>query len=414
MNLPILLQGVGSAGPFSSRGFLSAFLLALLLRFGPQIPAIEHLGLLALVPHHQPIWFTCNACLIVLGVLAIVEQLAHRSPEARQILQEVDSYSNAIVAALSCLGVISATDSSFIHSTVSHAGFGNEIVPILSALATFEMSRLRKQVVVGVLDHLEGTQLDRLIGWLENAWVVFGSLLVVLLPVVMVIMLAAAAGVLLLIRRHLRRVEEQAKVACSSCGAMIYPCAVACPACGQLNPAPFAVGFLGQSKPFPANDAQHQPYRLMEKRRCPRCATHRPPRHATEACSICRNTDAGDPKFADAYAEFISRRVPVVMGVCFLMSLVPIIGLVVAIVYSHMELVLPFRQYLPLSQRFFLRWGLRILFLVLVFFQLVPVLGAFAGPLMAFVSYVAYRQAYLSFMQSRAVDPIVRTAPATA
>jgi hypothetical protein len=407
MNLSLLMQGVGSAGPFSSRGFLSAFLLALLLRFGPGIPGIEHLGLLALVPHHQPGWFTGNVCLIVLAVLAVVEQIAHRSPEARQLLQEVDSYLNAIVAALACLGVISATDSSFVHSTVSQAGFGNEIVPILSALATFEMSRLRKAVVVGVLDHLEGTQLDRLIGWLENAWVVFGSLLVVLLPAVMVVMLAVAAGVLLLIRRHLQKVEEHAKIPCSSCGQMIYPCAVACPACRHPNAPPFAVGFLGQSKSIPASDTQHQPYRLAEKRRCPLCAAHSPPRQALDACSICGNAEPAEPKFAVAYADFIARRLPVVLGICFLMSLVPIIGLVVAIVYSHMELVLPFRQYLPLGQRFLLRWGLRILFLVLMFFQLIPVLGGLAGPLMAFASYIAYRQAYLSFMESRSSTPKV-------
>ena len=86
--------------------------------------------------------------------------------------------------------------------------------------------------------------------------------------------------------------------------------------------------------------------------------------------------------------------------VCFLMSLVPILGLIVASVYYRMEIVLPFSQYLPLGRRFMLRWGIRLLFLVLIFFQIIPLLGGLVAPLMAYVSYMAYRNSYVSLMES--------------
>jgi len=45
MNPASLINGIGSIGLFSSRIFLPAFITALMLRFGPQVPVIEHLGL---------------------------------------------------------------------------------------------------------------------------------------------------------------------------------------------------------------------------------------------------------------------------------------------------------------------------------------------------------------------------------
>ncbi len=81
------------------------------------------------------------------------------------------------------------------------------------------------------------------------------------------------------------------------------------------------------------------------------------------------------------------------------MSLVPILGLIVASVYYRMELVLPFAQYLPLGKRFILRWAIRALFIAMIFLQLIPIVGGFIAPLMAYISYAAYRNSYLSLMQ---------------
>ena len=84
MSLPLFLQGLGSIGVFASRAFLPAFVTALLLRFGPQVPWLAHAGLL---PHVRdvPTWFTSDAALVVLGLLAVLELVAERFPEAKVV-----------------------------------------------------------------------------------------------------------------------------------------------------------------------------------------------------------------------------------------------------------------------------------------------------------------------------------------
>lgn len=405
MNLNSLLQSVGSVGPFSSRVFLPALLTALLLRFGPDMPIIHHLGLLALVPHNQPTWFTSNICLIVLGALSVLELLAQKNPEARRLLGEFDVYLKPIMAALTSLGYLRSTDVGFVSSTVHQAGIVGNIYPLISALLTYRLALMRKQVALAVFDHLDGTHLDHLLSWLEDAWSLFGTLILILLPALMLLMLGAVTGVLFLIRRQLKTNEENSRISCPGCGRSIYPCALACPGCKQANPSPRDIGFLGQSKPFPTLDPADHAYRLVEKRRCPVCAAHRPPRKPLQPCQDCGSTMATGREFADTYADYISQRVPIVLSVCFLLSLVPILGLIASAVYSRMELVLPFSQYLPLGKNFVLRWGIRVLFILLAVLQIIPLLGGLVGPLMAYISYVVYRNAYVSLLNENVATP---------
>jgi hypothetical protein len=73
--------------------------------------------------------------------------------------------------------------------------------------------------------------------------------------------------------------------------------------------------------------------------------------------------------------------------------------------------VLPFSQYLPLGRSFLLRWGIRLLFLALIFLQIVPLVGGFVAPLMAYISYSAYRRSYLSLMGSPRGDHLPAVEP---
>src|SRR6185437_451041 len=97
-----------------------------------------------------------------------------------------------------------------------------------------------------------------------------------------------------------------------------------------------------------------------------------------------------EPDFADAYIASIARRLPIVLMICFLMSLVPVFGLIVGAIYYRMELVLPFSQYLPMGRRFLLRW--------MILLQVVPILGGLVVPLMALINFSAYRKSFRDFM----------------
>jgi hypothetical protein len=398
MNFAPLANGVGSIGLFSSRIFLPAFLTALLMRFGADIPLVNHLGLLIHLPHGQPTWFTSDASLIVLGILSVLEIVAQKNLETRHVLAEFDVYLKAVLSLVTSLGVISATDSNFVQQNFQHAGFANGLIPVLTAIGTLRMAMLRRDVATIIYDHIEGTHLDHLLSWLEEAWVALGTFLLVLFPIVMLVLIGIGSGALLLARRRLQTVEEQTRVPCGGCGTMIYRCAIACPMCSRAVAEPAAIGFLGQSKLYADSDPAHHAHRLVEKRRCPSCASHQPPRRPMEPCKICNSTAMAEPVFTEAYVDYISRRLPTVLGISFLLSLIPILGLIVGAIYYRMELVLPFSQYLPLGRRFVLRWGIRLLFLVLIFLQLVPLLGGFVVPVMAFISFTAYRNVYRSFM----------------
>ena len=130
MSLPLLLQGLGSIGVFASRAFLPAFATALLLRFGPQVPWLAHAGLL---PHVRdvPTWFTSDAALVVLGLLAALELVAERVPEAKAVLDEVHDYLKTGMAVLTYLGVLDATDRAAVGQVIDQAG----VVDYLPALA---------------------------------------------------------------------------------------------------------------------------------------------------------------------------------------------------------------------------------------------------------------------------------------
>ena len=283
MNPTSLIYSIGSIGPFASRVFLPALFTALLLRFGGHIPIVGHWGLLGHVSH-TPTWFTSDGCIIALAVLSTVEILAQKNPEARNLIHEFDVWLKPALAALSSLGVLNATDTEFVSHTVSHAGFFGVLVPLIAALGTLRVAHARRDVMLSVFDHIDGTHLDHLLSWLEDAWATFGIFLLLILPVLMLVLIGIATLVLFLLRRRLRAAEEQSKIACAGCGQEIYACAVACPKCRRAVERPAAVGFLGQSKPFPAENLEEQPLRLVEKRRCRACATHLlPPTRSRDA-----------------------------------------------------------------------------------------------------------------------------------
>jgi hypothetical protein len=397
MNVVAIILALGSIGFFASRAFLTAFVMALALRFGNQIPLVAHSGLLARM-HGYPSWFTSNACLMVLGVLAVLEIVAQKSGEARRLLHEVDVMLKPALAALSALGVVSATDAGFVHQAVQHAGFESAILPLAAAAGTLWASVARRQVMRAVFDHLGGTSLGRLISWLEELWVVFGVFLLILFPIFMLAIIVLALGALMLARWRFSALEESKRLPCAGCGALVYPCAIACPSCKLAVARPRAIGFLGQSKAYPASDLARHPYRLAEKRRCPQCATRLAWRHPFKPCPACGHALMGDPSFATQYIGHVGRRLPAVLGICYLISSVPILGMIIGVVYFRIELVEPFYQYLPMGRRMMLSVGITLLTLMMVLLQWIPALGGLAIPVLALISFVAYRQTYRGVM----------------
>jgi hypothetical protein len=394
MSLPLLIQGLGSIGVFSSRAFLPAFVTALLLRFGPQVSWLAQTGLLQHV-RDVPTWFTSDIALIILGLLSALELVAERVPEVKPFLDEVHDDLKTGMAALTFLGVVSASDRAVVQQVVNPAGMADYLPVLVVAAGTFLASKARGAVIGtrSEADEDDDLGLQDLIRGVEDLWGALGPVTLILLPLRTLAVFGIALVLLLLAGRYVEAREEATKVPGANCEQMIYASATACPHCQAPIKEPRAVGLLGGTQARPADPASH-PYRLIAVKRCPVWATRRGRRAVRPTCEACGYTVRDDPRFTQEYIAFIDRRVPLVCVACFLLGLVPVLGVIPGVILYRLAIVAPFRRYLAPGHGFVLRWGVRLVILALVAFQWVPVAGGFAVPAMAMINYGAYRSVY--------------------
>jgi Double zinc ribbon len=394
VSLPLFLQGLGSVGVFASWAFLPAFVTALLLRFGPQVPWLAHAGLLKHV-RDVPTWFTSDVALIVLGILSALELMAERFPEARVFLDEIHGYLKAGMAALTYLGVLNTTERAAVGQVIQQ-GVLTDFLPVIAVAAgTFFATQVRGVILAPLVDADEDDDLglQRLLRWLGDLWGMLGPVALIVFPLMTIAFFGVAVLVLVLIERRVESRGDRTKVACIHCGQLIHPSALACPSCKSPVKEPREVGLLGGSKDTPAK-VTSLPYRLVAVKRCPVCATRFDRRAVKQTCGACGHRLMDDPNFAKGYIASIDWRVPLACIVCFVLGLIPILGVIPGVIYYRLTIVAPFRRYIPPGQGILLRWGVRLAVVVLVAFQWVPVAGGFAVPTMALISYAAYRTAY--------------------
>lgn len=394
MSLPLFLQGLGSIGVFASRAFLPAFVTALLLRFGPQVEWLSRAGLLPRV-RDVPTWFTSDPALIVLGVLAALELVAERFTEARVVLDQVHDYLKTGMAVLTYLGVLSATERAAVGPLIRQAGL-LDYLPVVAVGAGVYLATRARDVVLGPLgeaDEDDDLGLQGLLRWVEDLWAGLGPVALIVFPVLTIACFGAAVVLLILFERRFEARADSGQVPCVNCGRMIHPGALACPSCHAPVKEPKAVGLLGGPKDRAA-DVASQPFHLIAVKRCPVCATRLTRRAVRQTCGACGHHLMEDTGAAPGYIAFVDRRVPLVCGVCFVLGLVPVLGVIPGVIYYRLAVVAPFRRYIPAGRGFLLRWGVRLVVLVLVACQWVPVAGGLAVPSMALIHYAAYRSAY--------------------
>jgi hypothetical protein len=394
VSLPLFLQGLGSVGVFASRAFLPAFVTALLLRFGPQAPWLAHAGLL---PHLRdvPTWFTSDAALVILGLLAVLELVAERFPEAKVFLDEVHDYLKTGMAVLTYLGVLNATERAAVGQVIEQAGLFDYVPALAVGAGTFFASKARGAVLGPLVeaDEDDDLGLQKLLRWIGDLWGTLGPVALIVFPLVTMALFGVAVVIVVLIDRRVESRRERTKVACVHCGQPIHASALDCPFCKSPVKEPKDIGLLGQAKETPANIAS-LPYRLVAVKRCPACATRFDRKAVKQTCGACGHRLMDDPSFAGGYIASIDRRVPLACVVCFVLGLIPVLGVIPGVIYYRLAIVAPFRRYIPPGQGLLLRWGVRLAVVVLVALQWVPVAGGLAVPTMGLISYAAYRTAY--------------------
>lgn len=407
MNYIQIIHALGSIGFFSSRAFLPAFMTASLCRWGYMVPGLEDVEFFVNL-ENTPVWFTHGLTVTVLGLLSALEVAATKSPEARELLDEVGGYTKPALSALTMLGVMSAADATTAEQVIQpqEAGFLGMILLPVVVFGVIYGTRMRGEVmsIFTDADADDDIGLQGLISWAEDLWVIIGLVLLVVFPIVMLLLIGAVSGLFWLIGKHRERLDEQSRVPCQNCGHMIYQCAVACPSCSTPVEHPHAVGFFGNSRDVPTKDPKDHPLRLVEKHRCPVCATRFEQRVVPQTCEACGHQLMADPAFAQRYLDYVGGRFAKVILVCGLLSFIPVVGLIPGVIYYRVKLVAPFRRYLPIGSRFLLKWLVRIAVFLLIGMQWIPILGVVSIPLMATLNFLVYRGAFSSRVSAASPD----------
>jgi hypothetical protein len=369
------------------------------LRFGDSFPFLNKIDFIQNAGGGEPTWFTNGYVITALGVLSALEIIATKIPEAEEALESVNKYLKTGMVAATYFGFLSTADKSYIEGNllVMQAGFISNIWGLLSTANTYFFASLRSGLLEMLFeaDQDDDLGLRKLISWAEDGWAVIGFFWLILYPLVVLAILGLVLGGAFLLKKYFEYKEEKSRINCSGCDEKNYPSATECHSCHTPVPSPVKIGMFGQSKTDPAEDIEKHKLRLVEKKRCPACATRLENRNPKQSCQSCGHELFSDEIFARDYLSGIAGRVPLVLIISLGLSFIPFLGLVIGIIIYRIQLVAPFRRYIPLHRSFFIKWMIRFFFLFMIILQVIPGVGGIAVPIMAFVSYRTYRGSFV-------------------
>ena len=380
------IHSLGSVGLFPSRAFLPAFVTALLLRYGHSIPIVEGSGLPPAAD--APSWFTNGATILVLAILSILEIVATKDADIRQLLDQFDGYVKSGMAFLTAQGVASVDDSVLLDA-IQRAGVSDGAFGLAAAGGVYFLNLARRSLydLLVDMDADDSLGLRKLFSWAEDAWVLLGAVLLIAFPIFMILLTAAVFAVLYGLRKIAQQREEGRRIPCASCGNAIYACATHCPACKSPNKKACSLDWLGQSKLDRPADGERHAMRLIEARRCSYCATRLKKRTPHQICGVCGREAFSDEAAHRAYLREVDGRLVRALLVCLALGIVPVIGVVPAIVFYRLQLVSPLRRYVPAGASLVARWLGRVACFALLSVQWVPILGIAWLPIMASINY---------------------------
>lgn len=406
MDLNSLLYALGLSGFFASRAFLPAFATAFAMKYGGSIPFLGNIDFIQKMTESMadaPTWFTHPATVWGLGGLAAAEMLAERSPEIRELLEDGLVYVKSGLSMATSYGLLSTSDAAFAGEIVSQAGFIDSIPAAISGGITYFLSVTRNGVVniLSEADEDDSLGMRRFISWCEELWATFGVWILLAFPAAILLLNGVVYGVIYLIRKRHEGKMEAARIECPKCQTRIHCFATACLSCDEPNPQPVALGTLGGMLEHKETDLVAQKVRLLELKRSPKSGEKVKGRGAEIKCEEDGVLLFADKSVNDAYFKTVDGRLPKVLIVCAVLGLVPLLGLIAGIIYYRIQLVAPYRRYLPWSKGLLTKWLVRLVLLVLALLQLVPGAGAIAVPLMAAINHWMYRGAFRSGLKKK-------------
>ena len=415
MNLGQYALTLGAVPFFASRLFLTTFLLALFARLAQDghLGFLDKLGPLDVdVLFDLPAWLTHPTTLYVLAVLAVLESLKEKHGGVRGFFEMIDAPTKSFGSLVVNSGVkVKAGLGAAAAGGFYTAGFGPEMLwAVVPAGLVWLLASMRQQVYefLDELDPEDDLGVQSLLSWAEDGWVAVGVTMFVLFPLVALLAAAMTAAGLALVSWRLKAREESLKVPCGQCGSTNHPSALTCGSCKRALPEVKKIGFWGQPKKAPVDDAREHRLRLLAKKRCPDCATPLGEKSVRQVCASCSRTVFASPETAESYVERLNGRLGRTLLIATALSAVPFLGIVPGIIYYRLSLLAGLRDYIPRGRNMLVRWFVRIVSLFLLAFQWLPLFGALSLPAMCLLNFLVYRSVFRSECQ-RKLAPALRT-----
>jgi hypothetical protein len=377
---------------FASRAFLATLLVALTCRFAPEFAPWLDVDVLKVLGGAPP-WFIHDTTITVLAVLAGLEFLATKDADARRLLDEFDGLLKGGASFAVTYGLLDRESLDVLGPHLS--GIDPAVLwALVPASLVLAMAWTRKRILTTLsdADMDDALGIGRLVAWGEDLGVVLGSALVVLVPLLALGLFAATLVGLAVAWSAIRWLDRRSHEPCPGCAGPVHPTAPSCSHCGDPLPEPRAVGVFGQARSVPAPERERHRFELAARGRCPRCSARLTKRSPRQSCSACGEVTFADPAALQAHLARLDRQLPRTMAIAFAFSFVPVLGIVPGVIYYRLSLISGLVRYVPRTSGCLTRWGVRLLNLLLICLQPVPIVGAFTLPIMCLVNYRLYRQ----------------------
>ena len=403
MNLGQYALTLGAVPFFASRLFLTSFLLALFARLAKdgRLAFLDNLGPLDVdLLFDLPEWMIHPTTLYVLAVLAVLESLKEKSGGIRSFFEMIDAPTKSFGSAVVNSGVrVKAGLGGAAAAGFYTAGLGPETFwAVVPAGLVWALASMRQRVYefLDELDPEDDLGVQSLLSWAEDGWVAVGVFMLVIFPAIALVIAGLTALGLVLVDWRLKVREESLKVPCPACDGSNHPSALQCATCKRALPDVRKIGFWGQPKKDRVDDADLHRLRLLAKKRCPQCATPLPEKSVRQTCAGCQAEVFESAAVAEAYVQRLNRRLPRTLLWAALLSAVPFLGIVPGIIYYRLSLIAGLRDYIPRGRNMLVRWFLRIVSLLLLAFQWLPLFGALSLPAMCLLNFLVYRSTFRS------------------
>lgn len=408
---------LGLVPALATRMFTPMFFSLAFVRFGPHYEWLARLEGVEVL-RNVPAWMISDTALLTAFGLMCLELVAEKSPELRNVMGLVDTKAKAALAFTFCAAIAGGQAVTLgashlpsglgfpLASTGVSGGAGVLVYgwSLVIAALVWLTAAMRRAVFdfLAEVDVEDDLGIAGALSWLEDLLGPFSILVVLALPLLGLLLAGAMVGTLLIVRIFLAAREERQKVPCQACGMPNHLCGVVCSRCAAPRQDVRRVGVLGGIRAEAVRDFALHHLEMLGRRRCPACGERLEDRRMGQACAACRRQPFRTPQEGEAYLAWLQTKLPKTLLVLLACSAVPVVGMIPGILYYRISLISSLRCYLPAGVSFFSRWIVRVLNLLLLLLQPIPIFGMFTLPLMCWMNFTIYR----SFVRVQIADEL--------